>query len=105
MMSNAQNYHIQYPGVTNQHWHAGSGRYAGGDHLLTALTDGWMLHRCVQVTHTYAGMRFVTVYQFELERGGEAMTMPVITNPYIERFLQTSGIQVVDGAQNKEEAA
>lgn len=94
-MDHVQNYHIQYPGVTNQHWHPGSGKYAGGDHLLTALTDGWDMVNCSQVTHTYAGMRFVTVYEFLLQRSGEQMVMPVINNPYIERFLQTSGISVI----------
>jgi hypothetical protein len=94
MVSNAQNYHIQYPGITNQHWHAGSGKYAGGDHLMTALHEGWTLDACYQVDRTYAGMRFVSVYEFRLRRDDETMTMPVINNPYIERFIQSEEIKV-----------
>lgn len=93
-MATNQNYHIQYPGVTNQHWHSGSGRYAGGDHLLTALTDGWELQRCLKRDHTYDGMRAVTVYEFHLQRGEDQMVMPVINNPYIERFLYNEQVEV-----------
>jgi hypothetical protein len=103
MVSNAQNYHIQYPGITNQHWHAGSGKYAGGDHLMTALHDGWTLSECYSVNRTYAGMRFISVYEFHLKRDDEMMTMPVINNPYIERFIQAEDIKVLSKDDHRDE--
>lgn len=93
-LQGAMNYHIQYPGMMNQHWHMRSGTYAGGDHLLTALTDGWEIEKCVQINHVYAGNRAVTIYEFTLNCKGEAMRMPVITNPYVERLLASEDICV-----------
>jgi len=100
----AMNYHIQYPGMMNQHWHMRSGTYAGGDHLLTALTDGWEIEKCVQINHVYAGNRAVTIYEFTLNCKGEMMKMPVITNPYVERLLASEDI-CVDQAQDNPTAA
>lgn len=105
MAVDARNYHIQYPGVTNQHWHPESGKYAGGDHLMTALQDGWEIQQCIQINHTYDGMRGVTVYEFKLERAGETMVMPVINNPYVERFLYSNDLAIVVKKANGEEAA
>lgn len=105
-MQGAFNHHIQYPGMSNQHWHAGSGTYAGGDHLLTALSSGWEITRCVQINHLYAGNRGVIIYEFTLTSGGETMVMPVITNPYIERMLATTDLPVeqADGSDTAEAA-
>lgn len=89
-----KNFHIMYPGVTNQHWDPASGRYAGGDHLLTALADGWLIEECVQVTYNYAVGRGVAVYEFHLTRADLHMVMPVINNPSVERFLLMNGIEV-----------
>ncbi|GEM_PF-618696 len=96
----AMNYHIQYPDMINQHWHMRSGTYAGGDHLLTALTEGWEIEKCVQINHVYAGNRAVTIYEFTLNCKGDAMVMPVITNPYVERLLATADIPVMQAQDN-----
>jgi hypothetical protein len=99
-IQSAMNYHIQYPGMINQHWHMRSGSYAGGDHLLTALTDGWQVEKCVQINHVYAGNRAVTIYEFTLACKGDTMVMPVITNPYVERLLATGEIEVTQAGQD-----
>lgn len=106
MAVDARNFHIQYPNVSNQHWHVGSGRYAGGDHLMTAVVDGWEIEKCVQYVHTYNGARSVAVYEFTLTREGEVVKMPVISNPYIERFIVINRLDVSQptGADSNEAA-
>jgi hypothetical protein len=93
--SNVANFHIMYQDVTSQHWHSSSERYAGADHLLTALEKGWEVQKCVQVRHWYAGMRSVKLYEFHLQRGGDTMTMPVIDNPYVGRFIEEGDIELI----------
>lgn len=85
-----KNFHVQYLDVTSQYWSPQSAQFAGGDHLLTALTNGWDIVSYEEKQHWYAGSRCVTVYHFTLARNNEQMLMPVINNPYIERFLQQS---------------
>jgi len=93
--TNVSNYHVQYFDVTTQHWNPKSARFAGADNLLTAVDKGWEISQCVQVTHWYAGMRSVRIYEFYLKQGDETMMMPVIDNPYIERFVKEENIQLV----------
>jgi hypothetical protein len=92
---NVSNFHVQYFDVTSQHWNPSSARFAGADNLLTAMDQGWEISECVQVTHWYAGMRSVRIYEFQLHRGDEKMMMPVIDNPYVERFVIEEEIQMV----------
>src|SRR5688572_11285369 len=93
--ANVANFHVQYFDVTSQHWNPSSARFAGADNLLTAVDQGWEISECVQVTHWYAGMRSVRIYEFSLKRGDEAMMMPVIDNPYVERFVIEEEIKLV----------
>ena len=80
-----------------QHWCPQSEDYAGGDHLLSAFRAGWALPettvRCVQ--YWKSGSRPVAIYYFELLRDNENMIMPVISNPYIERYLVENMIHVI----------
>ncbi|HEX2618811.1 MAG TPA: hypothetical protein VHL11_01655, partial [Phototrophicaceae bacterium] len=77
------------------HWAPDSEPFTGADALLTALLDGWeMNNRIRKETHWYAGMRFVTVYHFELAREGETRTMPVIHNPYVEKLVTESEVEL-----------
>lgn len=92
--ANISNFHMQYLDVTSQHWHPGSERFAGGDHLLTAIEKGWEISECALVTHWYAGMRAVKIYHFVLKRGDQQMTMPVIDNPYIQRLINEGIVSV-----------
>jgi len=90
------NYHLEYINVASQHWDPESENFAGGDHLITAITNGWEIQQCVRRMHWYAGMRGITINHFEFVRGEEAMNMPVINNPYVERFIRFQGIEVID---------
>lgn len=93
---NSSDFHVDYRDVT-QHWHPQSQRYAGGDSLLTALDEGWeMSDTIVRREHWFAGMRSVTVYQFEMTRGDEKMTMSVINTPYVTRLIRESSVRVID---------
>jgi hypothetical protein len=40
-------------------------------------------------------MRSVTIYRFELERKGEKMSMPVLTNPYVSRLIRQMGYDII----------
>lgn len=92
------NFHMQYLDVTSQHWNPDSAQFAGGDHLMTALDNGWQIENCRLVKHWYAGMRFVKIYEFNMvhQRSGDKMTMPVIDNPYIQRFIEEEHIELID---------
>lgn len=95
-MGNIQisNYHFQYMNVTSQHWNANSEHFAGGDHLLTALHNGWELLRCEEARHWYTGMRSVVLYRFYLKRESDEMMMPVVANPYVERFINQNKLEI-----------
>jgi hypothetical protein len=89
------NFHVQYFDL-KRHWCAPSEKYAGGDCLLSALDDGWEIDPLVRCEdHWHAGVRRVPVYHFTLTRNGEEMKMPVISNPFVERFVRHSDIQLV----------
>lgn len=90
-----------YPDIF-RHWHPGSEAYAGGDALITALDDGWVISgtvRCEEVWHT--GNRRMHVYHVPLVKDTQTMYMPVIGNPYVERLLREIPIQVVRMNQRK----
>lgn len=96
MAENITNFHVQYMDVTSQHWSPSSERYAGGDHLMTAIYNGWVISDCVEVEeHWFAGMRSITLYHFELARGDETMNMPVVSSPYVNRFIIQSRLCLV----------
>lgn len=88
-----KNYHVQYLDVTSQYWTPREG-YAGGDHLLTALQNGWDIVDCVEEQIWYTGARCVSLYHFTLQRKDEKMVMPVVNNPYVERFIKQSQLKV-----------
>jgi hypothetical protein len=82
--------------IAYRHWHADSEMFAGGDSLSTALFLGWTMGETVHLEeHWYAGTRRVAVFYFELTRGDETVTMPVIGNPYVDRLIAMNGVQVV----------
>jgi len=82
------NFHVEYMEVA-QHWHPASEEYAGGDALVTLLSQGWNMKRDVYVEkREFAGLRSVSVYHLELERGGDVLKVPVVRNPYINRVLR-----------------
>ncbi|GAB5491087.1 MAG: hypothetical protein Phog2KO_13020 [Phototrophicaceae bacterium] len=92
------NFHTQYSDLTSQHWHAQSEGFAGGDNLITALEKKWGIEKCALVTHWYAGMRGVRIYEFTLVKGDKTIIMPVLNNPYVDRFIIDEGIIVAEEA-------
>ncbi|MEL6403681.1 MAG: hypothetical protein AAFR81_04895 [Chloroflexota bacterium] len=99
--SEVANYHVQYSDLTSQHWDRSSESYAGGDHLITALENAWDIEQCELKRHWYAGMRSVRLYHFTLTKNGKTRTMPVLDNPYIERFIKDEGIDLIEGEEAK----
>jgi len=93
---NVSNYHVQYSDVTTQHWHPGSESFAGGDHLTTALENKWQIVKCALTKHWYAGMRSVRVYEFTITKDERTVVMPVLDNPYVERFIVDEGIELIE---------
>jgi len=94
MAEKITNYHSQYLDVTSQYWHSESANFAGADHLLTALTNGWTVTKCTLLVYEFASKRSANVYLFRLERSGEVMNMPVIDTPFVHRFLRDNAITV-----------
>lgn len=78
-----------------RHWDSKSEKFAGGDALATMLLLGWEFNPLVLVdTYWHFGTRQVHVFHFELLRGDEAMSMPVLGNPYIDRLIATNNLRV-----------
>jgi hypothetical protein len=86
--SRSPNYHFEYIDVI-QHWHSDSEPFAGGDALVTLISQGWVMQRDVYVEkRNFAGKRSVSVYHITLERDGQLMKVPTVRNPYINRILR-----------------
>jgi hypothetical protein len=89
------NWHYAYRRIV-RHWHAASEPFAGGDCLLTALNNGWDIVLPVMAEPFWrAGSRCVMVYHFNLERRGETMAMPVVTNPFVERLIADNALRLI----------
>lgn len=98
---NLTNLHYSYMSLV-RHWHADSEPFAGGDALFTALSEGWQLGETVAYEEYWlSGVRPITVYHFQLERGPERMTMPVLTNPYVRRLILEVGLKTVALGEKK----
>ncbi len=97
--SNPSNWHYAYRRIVRR-WHAASEKYAGGDCLLTAINDGWDITPPVMAeAYWRAGSRCVMVYHVTLERSGETMAMPVITNPFVERLIADNALRLITRQQ------
>lgn len=82
---------------SNQYWSSGSEKYAAASQLISAMRDGWLLAlprvSARQVWHS--GSRQSTIYEFTLVRGSQLMIMPVLSNPYIERYLVQNDVRII----------
>jgi hypothetical protein len=79
-----------------RHWHGESENYAGGDSLATALYSGWTLGNKVLLReHWCAGKRCVRVYYFEIIYEENILIMPIIANPFVEKLVIASKLQVM----------
>jgi hypothetical protein len=81
---------------TPRHWSPGCEQYTGADSLITALRNGWAVCRLVfrqDVMH--GGYRRTSVYFFELKHDTRVVTMPVISTPFIVRFIAAHHLRVI----------
>lgn len=79
-----------------QHWSPQSEDYASTNHLTSALLQRWQVNNLVIYrTHRFSGGRNTNVYYFELRRGGEYMTMPVVETPPLKRLIMTQPFDLV----------
>ncbi len=96
-MELGQNYTHEKFTESDQYWCPESEAYAAASQLITAMRSGWALAlpsvRARQVCS--GGSRPRTVYDFTLMRDSRLMTMPVLSNPYIERFIAQKALGVV----------
>jgi len=99
---NLSNLHYAYSHLI-RHWHAESEKYAGGDALFTALDNGWDMDETVTYEeHWNAGAQCVVVFYFRLKCGGDTMTMPVITNPFVRRMLTDMEAKLIPAKETKQ---
>lgn len=87
----------------DQYWSAESEDYAAASQLISAMREGWILAlpRVSARQVWNSGSRPRTVYDFTLMRGSQLMIMPVLSNPYIERYIIQNDIRIIfDAAQD-----
>lgn len=93
------NFHYAYMSMI-RHWHPESEPFTGADALFTAVENGWEIGSTVRYeAHWLMGGRSVTVYYFDLSKGSEKLTMPILTTPYIHRALQSLDVKLVELAE------
>lgn len=91
----SSNFHADYVDVT-QHWSAISEVYAGGDSLITAFHNGWeIVGEITREEKWFAGMRSAVLYHIPLRRNEIEVVMPVLNNPYVNRIMRDSGVDVI----------
>lgn len=81
----------------DQYWSAESEEYAAASQLISIMRDGWMLAlpRVSARQIWNSGSRPRTVYDFTLMRGSQLMIMPVLSNPYIERYIIQNDLRII----------
>lgn len=90
-----QNYNLDLPDL-HKHWCPRSQQYAGGDALVGLLHAGWAVCQPILYEEIWLnGGRQVTVYYFELERQGERVKMPVLSNPFIINLITQLNVRVL----------
>jgi hypothetical protein len=93
-MNNASNFHVSYPDVY-RYWSHGCEAYAGGDALLTILREGWDAGDTAYVEDFWhSGARLVVVYHFDLTRGDQTLSLPVLSNPFVRRLLRQEKFKI-----------
>ncbi|MCY3573708.1 MAG: hypothetical protein OXG92_13060 [Chloroflexi bacterium] len=80
-----------------RYWSPESENYAAASQLISALRAGWRLALPQARAHEIwnGGSRARTIYEFTLIRGSRLMIMPVLANPFVERYLIQNDIRVI----------
>ncbi|MCY4061009.1 MAG: hypothetical protein OXG53_01435 [Chloroflexi bacterium] len=81
----------------DQYWSPESEEYAAASQLISIMREGWILAlpRVSARQVWNSGSRPRTVYDFTLMRGSQLMIMPVLSNPYIERYIIQNDIRII----------
>ncbi len=82
---------------SRQYWCPESEEYAAASQFISALRDGWQLAlpRVNARRIWHSGSRPSALYEFTLMRGSQLMIMPVLSSPYIERYLLQQELRVI----------
>ncbi len=82
---------------SDQFWSPESEDYAAASQLIGAMRAGWRLAlpRVSARQIWNSGSRPRTVYEFTLMRGSQLMIMPVLSNPFIERYIIQNDIRII----------
>lgn len=73
----------------NHHWCSLSESYAGVDILLCYIDAGWKIEGDIGFDeHWFGGARHILVYHFSLIKKDDHITMAVLSNPVLDRFLK-----------------
>lgn len=92
LLTHTQVYYTDTP----RHWCPVSEKYTGADSLISALRNGWSLSRLVyREDFLHGGARHSAVYFFELKQGQRIVTMPIVSTPFIVRFIAVQNLKVV----------
>lgn len=87
-----------------RHWCPRSEAYTGGDSLLSALRSGWeLIGRVYRDSVLMSGSRFTAVYYFELRNGSRVVTMPIVGNPWVVRFVAEQKLAIVNQPNEQRE--
>ena len=80
-----------------QYWSPDSETYAAASQLITAMRAGWILAlpRVSARQVSSGGSRPCTIYDFTLMRGSQLMVMPVLSNPFVERYIIQNDIRII----------
>jgi hypothetical protein len=86
--NNIFNEYLEYHSLT-RHWSPESQRFAGGDHLLVALDQGWAIAGPIPCdVYWLTPPSRVRLHQVTLRRGDETMYMLVQSNPFVDRLVE-----------------
>lgn len=89
--------------VFRRHWNPDCEQYTGADALLTRLDLGWRVEGVVFCQEFWlGGSRRVCIYHVDLRRGSDKQRMMIQGNPFLMRFLQNMGVQLVLVNQRKD---
>ncbi len=86
--NNNLNEFLEYHSL-KKHWSPESQRFAGGDHLLVALDQGWKIAGPIPCdVFWFRSPCRVRLYKVTLRRADEVLYMTVQSNPCVDRLVE-----------------
>ena len=85
--NNSLNTYLEYHSL-NRHWSPESQRYAGGDHLMVVLDQGWKIAGYIPCDlFWFRALCCTRLYKVTLHRGEDVMYMTVLSSPHVDRLV------------------